>query len=56
MLKRLKDPYGAGWLIKIRIEDESEVDDLFSNDDYVSLEGVSLICNLLAKPSGFQGE
>ena len=29
-----KDPYGAGWLIKIRIEDESEVDDLFSSDDY----------------------
>ena len=36
-----KDPYGAGWLIKIRIEDESEVDDLFSNDDYSQfLEGV----------------
>jgi|TARA_B000000441_G_C21732807_1_gene347614 glycine cleavage system H protein len=36
-----KDPYGAGWLIKIRIEDESEVDNLFSNDDYGQfLEGV----------------
>ena len=36
-----KDPYGAGWLIKIRIEDESEVDDLFSSDDYGQfLEGV----------------
>mgnify|MGYP001169625600 FL=1 len=29
-----KDPYGAGWLVKIRIEDESEVDELFQCDDY----------------------
>jgi glycine cleavage system H protein len=36
-----KDPYGAGWLVKIRIEDESEIDQLFNCDEYVEfLEGV----------------
>lgn len=36
-----KDPYGAGWLVKIRIEDESEIDQLFHCDEYVEfLDGV----------------
>tara|TARA_B100000902_G_scaffold394313_1_gene450384 strand:- start:1434 stop:1826 length:393 start_codon:yes stop_codon:yes gene_type:complete len=36
-----KDPYGAGWLVKIRIEDESEIDELFHCDEYVEfLDGV----------------
>jgi glycine cleavage system H protein len=36
-----KDPYGAGWLVKIRIEDESEIDELFHSDEYVEfLDGV----------------
>ena len=36
-----KDPYGAGWLVKIRIEDESEIDKLFHSDEYVEfLDGV----------------
>ena len=29
-----KDPYGAGWLIKIRIEDEDELEALLSAQDY----------------------
>ena len=29
-----KDPYGAGWLIKIRIEDEEELEALLSAQDY----------------------
>ncbi|MFO7941158.1 MAG: glycine cleavage system protein GcvH [Bacillota bacterium] len=28
------DPYGEGWLVKIRIEDESELDGLLNADDY----------------------
>ncbi|MFP4200702.1 MAG: glycine cleavage system protein GcvH [Clostridia bacterium] len=28
------DPYGEGWLVKIRIEDESELDDLLDAEDY----------------------
>ena len=28
------DPYGEGWLIKIRIADESQLDSLMSADDY----------------------
>jgi glycine cleavage system H protein len=28
------DPYGAGWLIRIRLEDPSEVDDLLDLDAY----------------------
>lgn len=28
------DAYGAGWLIKIKISDSSELDDLLSADDY----------------------
>lgn len=29
-----KDPYGDGWMIKIKINDKSELDDLLSADDY----------------------
>jgi glycine cleavage system H protein len=29
-----KDPYGKGWMIKIQIADESELDELLSADDY----------------------
>lgn len=28
------DPYGAGWMIKIKMSDPSEVDGLLSADDY----------------------
>lgn len=29
-----KDPYGKGWMIKIKISDASELDGLMSADDY----------------------
>jgi len=29
-----EDPYGAGWLLRIRMEDPSEVDSLLSPDEY----------------------
>ncbi|MFV0506205.1 MAG: glycine cleavage system protein GcvH [Bacteroidales bacterium] len=29
-----KDPYGAGWIIKIKIEDSSELDELMSAQEY----------------------
>jgi glycine cleavage system H protein len=29
-----KDPYGKGWMIKIKVKDSSELDDLLSADDY----------------------
>jgi len=32
-----KDPYGNGWMIKIRISDQGEVKDLFSSEKYRSL-------------------
>ena len=28
------DPYGNGWMIKIKVSDASELDDLLSADDY----------------------
>ena len=34
-----KDPYGEGWLIKIKISDPAEVDELMSADDYVKYIG-----------------
>ena len=34
-----KDPYGQGWMIKIRISDPSEVRGLLSADDYKKLVG-----------------
>lgn len=32
-----KDPYGEGWLIKIKIENTDELSDLLSADDYKGL-------------------
>ena len=29
-----KDPYGKGWMIKIKVKDPSELDDLLSPGDY----------------------
>lgn len=29
-----KDPYGKGWMIKIKMSDSSELDELLSADDY----------------------
>lgn len=34
-----RDPYGAGWMIKIQLSDPSEVDKLLSADDYAALIG-----------------
>jgi len=28
-------PYGDGWMIEIKVENSSEMDDLMSNDDYL---------------------
>ncbi|MDR1130749.1 MAG: glycine cleavage system protein GcvH [Prevotellaceae bacterium] len=28
------DPYGAGWMIKVKISNPSELDDLMDNEDY----------------------
>ena len=33
------DPYGEGWMIKLKLSDASEVDDLMSSDDYKELVG-----------------
>ena len=33
------DPYGAGWMVKIKISNMSEVEDLLSNEDYSTLIG-----------------
>ena len=33
------DPYGAGWMVKIKISDLSEVNGLLSNEDYATLIG-----------------
>lgn len=32
-----KDPYGAGWIVKIKISNISETNDLLSADDYNNL-------------------
>lgn len=32
-----KDPYGEGWIIKLKIADTSELDDLLSAEDYKGL-------------------
>ena len=34
------DPYGEGWIIKMKISDASELDGLLSADDYKELIGV----------------
>ncbi|WP_431157411.1 glycine cleavage system protein GcvH [Winogradskyella poriferorum] len=31
------DPYGDGWMIKLKISDESQIDSLLSADDYKAL-------------------
>jgi len=33
------DPYGEGWMIKIKISKSSEVDELMSDEDYKALIG-----------------
>ena len=35
-----KDPYGKGWMVKIRIIDPSELNDLLSHEKYSALAGV----------------
>ena len=32
-----EDPYGQGWMIKIKIEDSSQIDALLSAEDYQDL-------------------
>jgi|TARA_Y100000385_G_scaffold261695_1_gene292674 glycine cleavage system H protein len=34
------DPYGAGWMIKIKVSDSTELETLLSAEDYKSLIGV----------------
>lgn len=34
------DPYGAGWMIKIKVTDSTELETLLSAEDYKSLIGV----------------
>lgn len=34
-----KDPYGKGWIIKIKMSDPSELDDLLTADQYKELTG-----------------
>lgn len=31
------DPYGAGWIVKIRVADESELEELLSSESYQEL-------------------
>ncbi len=33
------DPYGAAWMIKVKISDTSEIDSLLSSEDYKALIG-----------------
>lgn len=33
------DPYGAAWMVKVKISDASEIDTLLSSDDYKNLIG-----------------
>ena len=35
-----KDPYGKGWIVKIKISDQSEINSLLSPESYSSLVGV----------------
>lgn len=34
-----QDPYGAGWMIKIKLADLGEIDSLLSDDEYKALIG-----------------
>jgi glycine cleavage system H protein len=31
------DPYGSGWLLKVRLEDRSELEELISEEEYAEL-------------------
>jgi glycine cleavage system H protein len=31
------EPYGSGWLLRVRIEDPSEIEDLISEEEYAEL-------------------
>lgn len=31
-----QDPYGEGWIVRVRLSDETELDDLMSADDYTN--------------------
>jgi glycine cleavage system H protein len=33
------DPYGAAWMVKVKISDTSEIESLLSSDDYKNLIG-----------------
>lgn len=33
------DPYGDGWMVKVKIENENEIEELLSSDDYKALIG-----------------
>ena len=33
------DPYGEGWMIKVKISDSSEIDNLMSAEDYKTMVG-----------------
>lgn len=33
------DPYGAGWMVKVKISNTSEIDELLSSEAYTSLIG-----------------
>ena len=35
-----KDPYGDGWMIKIKLNNPQEIEELLSSEDYQSLIGV----------------
>ena len=34
------DPYGKGWMVKVKFSDASEIDGLLSSEDYKALIGV----------------
>ena len=31
------EPYGSGWLVKVRLEDRGELEDLISEEEYAEL-------------------
>ena len=33
------DPYGAGWMVKVKISNPSEIEELLSSEDYTALIG-----------------
>jgi glycine cleavage system H protein len=36
-----EDPYGSGWMIKVKLSDPSELDELMSSEAYVEMIGES---------------